>query len=156
MIKVVLLVAALLAVYFLFVYDELPSKLVFQGQTFDKEDKEVFERANGKFAIYKYHNKLSNNFLVFVVSENKAVVPVDDINQYYIKRIEEQGFKLALNEQGRYLGYRHDAEGDMGQVYMTYATTLDGIIVYIRNTEQNVAKKRDVERLFVELESFTF
>ena len=107
MVKVVALVVVLLAGYFLFIQGELPSKLDFQGHTLHKHDKETFERAGGKFAIYKYRDKTLDNFLVLVVAENSAAVPVDEVNQYYIKHLEQQGFKLALNEQGRYLGYQH-------------------------------------------------
>jgi len=156
MVKVVVVIIALLAGYFLFFYDKLPKTITFQGHTLEKKEKEVFERADGKFAIYKYNDKPQDHFLVFVVSEDGGQIPVDEIKQFYIKRLKQQGVKLALNKQGRYLGFKHDSEGDMGQVYMTYSSVINAIIIYVRNSKQKTANKREADKMFLELEAYTF
>ena len=157
MTKIVVVALMLLGVYFIFFQDKLPSQLVFDGYTLEKKSKQLFERADGKFAVYKYADKSQKHFLVLVVSEDGSAVPDEAIKQFYIKRLKNQQNMVSVpSQQGRYLGYKRNKPRGMAQVYLTYAPTIKAVIVYTRSSSQEALNKGESEQVFLNLERYTF
>ncbi len=155
MVKIAVLILALVAGYFLFIHDKLPSQITFHGHTLEKDDKEVFERNGGKFALYKYSARSSHHYLIFIVSENGAPVPVDDITEFYTQRLKQQRIKLTQDRDGRYYGVRDEPGDYITQAYMTQAIEMNAVILFLQYSDKKSKSKQEAQQIFQELEDYT-
>ena len=145
--KILIPIALLAAVYFVFLASDMPGEIVFQGQTLGPRER-VENNSLKEFDIYSYSDRARNNVLLFVMSTEDSPT-AEELLEFYISGFKAQGFSFR-NEDDRYLGSKGDEV-----IYMTRAPRIDSAIAYIQKSDDAPTSLRGASAIFSELESFS-
>ena len=136
------------AIYFVFIGDPYPSRIVFQDIEFDSKD-DINDTVDQKYDIISYRDKSNHHVLVFGI-RNDSIRTLEELTKLYLLNFKNQGFRF----EGQ--GLRHfGAKGDEA-IYMTRMAAIDGVVIYIRKGATRDDEQGVRASVFGNLESITF
>ena len=142
--KLVLVLTACVAVYFLFVANDLPDKMEFQGHTLGPRTK-VENNSLRDFEIYSYADWNNQHVLFFLLPDTQSVSS-QELMEFYGASFKAQGFRFR-KQDNRHLGLKSDEA-----IYMTLAPAMNAVVVYAEKDPSPAPKKpSDAKEVFASL-----
>ncbi len=147
--KYLIAIVLLIAAYFVFFANDLPSEIEYRGQTPGPRER-VKNNSSRNFDIFSYRDKTNHHVLLFVMAKDESAT-AQQLLDFYVSNFKEQGFAFK-EKDGRHLGTKGDEV-----IYMTRATQIDSAVAYIEKAPGRMpAGFRDASEIFSDLERFSF
>lgn len=142
--KLVLVFAACIATYFLFIANDLPDKIEFQGHTLGPRTA-VENNSLKDFEIYSYADRNNQHVLFFLLPDTQSV-SAQKLIEFYGASFKAQGFHFRKTDN-RHLGLKSDEA-----IYMTFAPAMNAVVVYAEKDPNPAPKKTsDARDVFASL-----
>ena len=120
--KLVLVFAACIAAYFLFVANDMPDKVEFQGHVLGPRTA-VENNSLKDFRIVRYADRNDQHVLFFLIPDTRSV-STQELIEFYGASFKAQGFRFR-KRGNQHLGLKSDEA-----IYMTLAPAMNAVVVY--------------------------
>ncbi len=148
-VKLLGVVAVLVAVYFAFFASSAPREIDFRGQTLGPRER-VENNSIRDFDIYSYRDRTNHNLLLLLMVKDESAT-AQELLEFYVSNFKAQGFEFRQRDN-RYFGTKGDEV-----IFMTRAPQIDSAIAYIQKAPDPFPRGfRGAADVFADLESFAF
>jgi hypothetical protein len=147
--KIIIVVVAVIAVYFTFFKDPYPSSIIFQEINFGSKNEG--KNSGKKLNIFTYRDDSNAHSLSFALMQDSTAMSVSSLLDYYLGYYEARGYKFE-KDGSRFLGVSSEVV-----MYIAEAENLNGVVFYKKKLDSpSRNRKSDASALFDELEGFSF